>query len=302
MKLGALDINFDHVRGFLSIKNIDLGMCNFSGTVDKDAELLMTDVKYHRLSINKLFNNGKIRLFDLNPNQSPESSGSIFMLGSNLGKTDFFNVNMASGIDLVISNCYFIDCTFVNVLWPIKLNIFALSGSDTNWLDVKEMYRQLKYAYSKQGDSVLEHQFHSLEMDAYRTYLKEERRAIKKSGKFDRWKRNRQTSIILLLSSCTSEYGQSFTRPICTLLLTGLFLFCIIVPLGGIKELYSGFHFSIRWNDVSSTIGHYFNFLNPLRKYDTQEINVTLLIDFLMRIIASYCIYNFIRATRRFVK
>jgi len=137
-------------------------------------------------------------------------------------------------------------------------------------------------------------------MDKYIEYLKE---VLKSEDVTDRgryWKQQ-QTLIVLQLSSWTSDFGQSLWRPISTIFVIGMPLFIVTIMCGGLD----GYYFS--WCNTSvksimNTFPGFLNFINPLRRYDATDVSWGLLSDFLMRIISSYCIFNFVRATRRFVK
>lgn len=290
------------IPGNISISRMNIVSTNLWGNIHKDAELSFKNISFTHMKIEGLFNNGKLRFFDLVPVEIATQKPSLFIMNSNLSKTELFSIPINKVSRFELSNSFLIDCTFVNVTWPDEFNAVMKGAHYSALLDRKEMLRQLKYSYSKQGDSVMEHKFHGLEMDIYRQYLKQKRRTLKVIGKYSKWRIDRQTSIILWFSSWTSNYGQSFKAPLYTLLAAGIVLFSGMVICGFIKDLQGGFHFNYSWQSISATIGHFVSFINPLRKYDSQEVNIGVLIDFVMRIIASYCIYNFVRATRRFVK
>jgi len=301
-RIGCLNILFDQIFGSISLDHIIVNSVRYSGNLNNDTTLTMNSVKYGELLINDLMNNGRIRFFTLMQASLQGKKALFKMSHSNIGKMEIFNLEFESNSTVIIRNCFLIDAIFVDVKWPTYLQVDESIEKYDKYFQLKEIYRQLKYSYSKQGDSVLEHRFHGLEMDAYREYLKLKRKKeITKCG-YSRWRIDRQTSIILWFSAWSSEYGQSFKRPIYMLFGAGLLLFPVMVTCGFIKALAPGFQFNFNWESMSSSMGHFLNFINPLRRYDTMEINVGLLLDFLMRIIASYCIYNFIRATRRFVK
>ncbi|MBW8687253.1 hypothetical protein [Chitinophaga rhizophila] len=295
-----LSIDFKLITGNVRIEGYSIRNLKLTGTVNKDTELLMKEMFFSKIKFENLYCNGKIRIFDLIA--SARLSPGLEITNSNLGKMDIVNVNLRSVYALSIKSSYLVECTFVNVTWPDSFFNVYENTLESILLDNKETFRQLKYAYSKQGDSVMEHKFHGVELDAYRFYLKAKRREMKPpyNSKFERWKKHRQTSIILLLSKITSNYGQSFAAPLVTILVTGVPLFVLMVAFNKIPPLKLGFNFSL--GNISTTVAHWLNFINPLRRYDNQDVNGGLIFDFVMRIISSFCIYNFIRATRRFVK
>jgi hypothetical protein len=160
-----------------------------------------------------------------------------------------------------------------------------------NMTGLRETYRQLKYAYYKQGDTVMEHQFHALEMKVYAIRLLREGEWCTRKGM--------QTFLILLLSWGTSDFGQSIIRPLLTVLFLGVLLFTLFVYQGGAAHLQIG-HFN--WSTAWGTFPDVVNFMNPLRRPSGDLKEWPIVTDVLMRIISSYCIFNIVRATRRFVK
>lgn len=295
-------LRLSQIKGRVFLEELNCQEFFMKGNIESNAEISIKSINFNIFAVENLFNSGKLRLFDLGPLMSDNSSSLVHMTNSNFGKAEFFDCDFSRTASVIMKNCFFIDTLFVKVIWPDRLQMKEGKNDPLNLLDLKENYRQLKYSYSKQGDSVLEHKFHALEMDTYRTYLRKKRKTKNGIGWLRQWKFHRQTSIILWFSSWSSDYGQSFKRPLYTLLGTGLLLFPVMVYFGFIKALMPGYNLNFTWPGISATIGHYLNFINPLRRYDTMDINAGLLLDFVMRIIASYCIYNFIRATRRFVK
>ena len=107
------------------------------------------------------------------------------------------------------------------------------------------------------------------------------------------------TKIILYLSFLTSNYGQSLRRPILTLILINGILFSIL-------NINLNFGFMprrlIHIADIENTIAKFLWFMNPLHRNDPELKGLPLIIDIFIRMISSYCIYNIIRASRRFIK
>lgn len=244
------------------------------------------------------------------------SDRKFFMARSYLGKAEFNNIDFGSFQFMYIASSHLIDTLFVNITW--NYNIRALDLSDHHFnathnsiLEIengklqhllkrtnlrmddevilyytrqREIYRQLKFTMSKQGDIINEQKFHALEMEAYDRSLL--------------WKESRWTKMILKLSRWTSDYGQSVIKPIGWLLVIHFILFAILLWNGYFTDL----KFSVHPNKqgMIDGVNYYFETINPFRK--TESGNSFVIIDLLMRIWASYMIYNFIRASRRFIK
>jgi hypothetical protein len=290
--IDKLYIDFDNVEGTLNIRYLFIKEIDFRGSISKDTQLLLTQLSFANLRIENLFNNGKIRISTLMPKPKLINQTLVWIANSNLSKTEFFDINLQKVKTIMISNSFLLECTFVNVLWPDKLNVLPKIVDIENFLDSKETYRQLKYAYSRQGDAVLEHKFHGLEMNAYMSYLWNNGEAFKWKGIW--------TFLVLKLSGCTSDYGQSVAKPLWTLFTCVLLLFPLQVRVGGVDSLQ--FHFDFSCQQVINTIGEALAFVNPLRKFESIHQGLPVIIDIVMRIISSYCLYNVLRATRRFVK
>lgn len=299
-EINKLELSCQHLTGNVKIDNLIARTILCKGTVNKEAEILLNKITFQSFSFSDVLNNGRIKLTNLKPLNERELKTSFSILNSNMGKTEFVQLDFRPLHTISFSSVYLIDSTFINIIWPERLHIKPYSGDAANLLDQKESYRQLKYSYSKQGDSILEHKFHGLEMEKYMEYLEEVVNSEDMSDKKRYWQLQ-QTLFVLKLSDWTSEFGQSLWRPIRTILVVGAPLFIITIMCGGIDKYY----FSFCNHDVSAmfnTIPGFLSFINPLRKYEESDVHWGLLPDFLMRIVSSYCIYNFVRATRRFVK
>ncbi|GAA3929290.1 hypothetical protein GCM10022209_23760 [Chitinophaga oryziterrae] len=287
-----LFINFNYVKAIMDIQEYFIATTRYTGLVHKETELLIRDVSFTDIQMENLFNNGKIRIFDLDTRITSEKGASLTIIRSNLAKTEFCNVDLRQVNTIVITSSFLLECSFVNVIWPDNLNISKEARGEINLLDKKETYRQLKYAYWKQGDVVAEYKFHGLEMDTYNDYLMA-------NGEAYNWK-GVENAIVLRLSKLTSNYGQSFLRPLVTLLVVGIILFTWLVALGTFSDLYITCQPNLR--GMISTIPYMLEFANPVHKYELGLTGGPYVIELMMRIISAYCIYNIVRATRRFVK
>jgi hypothetical protein len=155
------------------------------------------------------------------------------------------------------------------------------------FLKNREIYRQLKYALSKQGDIVNEQKFHTQEMLVYDRSL-----LFRK----DFW-----TKLIIKLSYCFSDFGQSFLKPLLWLLIGHWLLFMVLIQSNNYNDLLISFS-NPTWAGFELGIERYFQLINPLRKTETGFSGSRIILDLAMRVWASYMIYNLVRATRRFIK
>lgn len=150
VKIEAIYFSFGEIPSSIFIVDVVINDIYFTGTVHKDTELLMKDISYYKLSMENVFNNGKLRFFDFKLLTDQKNESVFYLFHSNLAKAEFFNFDLRLA-NVIIWSCFLIESTFVNVTWPERLNIPFRFMELSRFLDTKEMYRQLKYAYSKQG-------------------------------------------------------------------------------------------------------------------------------------------------------
>lgn len=261
------------------------------------------------------FRNGGVasitKVFPLNNDSNTQFS----LKNSYLGATDFSNIDFNHFAKFYISNSHVAECTFVNVRWKNEILAFNEETMNTDecakkieiinkanlfdfweimlyrkepvvigyFAEEREVFRQLKFAMSKQGDTIYEQMFHGLEM-----------KSLDRSLLWTRvW-----TKLIIKFSSITSDFGQSIIRPIFWLLIGHWLLFALLVYFNYFPDIQ--FSSQYDWNGITKAVNYFFETINPFRK--TESGKTWVFIDLLMRIWASYMIYNFVRASRRFIK
>lgn len=303
--------------GTAQIEAAKIGDFCIEGVIKRDSDVVLMRSSFNSISISNLTNTGRLKLFDLHPYIHGRLP-SFQIFNSNLGKSEFSNINLV-GVSLVkIFNTTLIECIFVNFTWPQKISMHSEpirpAGDDVlikKWkvkyeseayayMNLRDTYRQIKFAYSKQGDFINEHTFHALEMTTYMRCLRKMRKARNRIF-FIRWFYFRSTSLILWFSKMTSNYGQSILAPLLTLAIFGSIAFWGMIKCNFIQG-FSPTNFFFNHKSIELTMAEFLWFINPLRRLDVGEVNGGLIIDIAMRIITSYCLYNFIRASRRFVK
>jgi hypothetical protein len=168
---------------------------------------------------------------------------------------------------------------------PAKVSVFKETRLQLT--HKKDVFKQIKYALSKQGDYINEKLFYCLEMTTYNKSLPLN---IK----------NFSTKLILFLSKITSNYGLSLKRPL-ILILTNCIPFYLLVLKEKIPGVYSTSFFSSTHLGICNAIAQFLYMLNPLRKFELDLNGSALIFDIWIRIISSYAIYNIIRVTRRFI-
>ena len=295
--LQKLNISFTKVSGLIIVQQYRIKkQLYFTGEIAKETRIQLREIRTNSMRIWSLFNTGQFRVWDVLFEPTAQKKASFIAKDSDLGKMTFFDVDFKMASTVSIKNCYLIDLTFVNVTWPSDFGPVIGNEDAPGCLDLKETYRQLKHSYSKQGDSILEHKFHALEMHAHIKCLMSSLGSLT----FENSLKNISSLLILCLSRWTSNFGLSISRPLIIMTLFCGVLFSCLVSLSYFPGLLPEFNLS--FDSIMITLANFINFLNPLRRLDTKPITAGLTLDVISRIIVSYCIYNFIRATRRFVK
>jgi hypothetical protein len=261
------------------------------------------------ICFHKVRNDGVLKILNCKALELKDKTSHFISNESHLGKAEFFQFDFSTFDEVNIINSVLIDCLFINTDWSDNIKSFAGDQMDEylkdrtpyntllslpaskNTLryketkkqlkDKREVYKQIKYALSKQGDIVNERRFHAMEMNTYRTVLSNAPKNI-------------STKVILYLSYVSSDYGQSLLRPILFLLLVnGIFI--------SLLNFHNGLVITLTLPAIVNTISNFIWYLNPFHKDDSLR-GVSFIIDTLIRIVSSYSIYNIIRATRRFIK
>lgn len=217
----------------------------------------------------------------------------------NLDNAQLANIDFGTFAEVNVYRSTLTNIQISNVTWPRRITTHFPHNSKFNgerfrkgfklqrpdYLARREVYRQLKFASSKQHDFIGEQHFHALEMNAYDHTL--------------RWKYEFWTKLVLKLSLWTSNFGQSVIRPLIGIFIVNGFLFYLLYRTSQTK--FTGFDYTKPQNYVD-TIAEFIRVVNPLHNNDPELTGWAFIIDVLIRICSSYFIYNLIRATRRFVR
>jgi hypothetical protein len=256
-----------------------------------NSDFLISDCTFEKIKLHHFRNTGSSKFYNCLP---IDNSDSVFNIShSNLGKSEFVNFNFSGFSKFNINDSILIDCIFLNCIWSDKLTSFSLDNNNNYILttdtvkfkNLRELYKQIKYAVGKQGDVVQESYFHGLEMNCYDKSLK--------------WNEGFWTKLILKLSYWTSNYGQSILLPVLWMaswmsILYGTLFVMHATPYTTVDLSFDGF---------CNYLASFLNFINPLHKLEVESISSKAkILDALGRFSSSYLIYNFIRASRRFVK
>jgi hypothetical protein len=190
--------------------------------------------------------------------------------------TDFskfnFTIDKASsfrGIDLY------------NTTWPKIRQVIGDNG------DIYEFYKDIKAVLEKLGYSLEVLRISAYEQEAFRRNL----------YKGKRWHPSGD-GFILWFNKVSNYYRLSITRPLIWIAIIGIILFWIILYKEGLsfKEYY----------------GYFFVFLNPVHRPDflvdsvsgknINPKNLSLILDFIGRILISVMAFQFVSAFRKFIR
>ncbi len=322
-KIHELNIQATNVSGYMNIMNDKTVLHELwiSGIADK-LSITIEHISVNLMHLYRYRNDKSLRLNNIkSDNKYSSSQFSIF--NSYLGKTEFNSIDFMDFQEIFIKESNIIDCTFVNIVWP--QNIYSLTGRRIYILDEdkkletkikaisykqgfphfyistledktkvrdyfskeREVYRQLKYALGKQGDNINEQYFHSKEMKSYF-------RSIDRRKYF--W-----TKAVILFSDIFGDFGRSISRPIFWLGVGHLLFFLILVVCNHFDNIQISLNHP-NYDGLRYGVENYLFLINPLRRFDINFHGFTIIIDLLMRIWSTYMLYNFVRASRRFIK
>jgi hypothetical protein len=263
--------------GFLSVSN---------SIIPKDSIFLIANSSIGSLLLQKFINTGWLHL--VNITSSKHSLGFFSLENSDLGKTNLINCDLDSFGHFVFYNTKMLDVFVAGTELPKKSDKFKLPSSKNN----KEKDAQQRLAYGQfkkisdnRGDSVQATEFLALEMDAYARELANQK------GK-------RDERINLWLNKFSSNWGNDWVRSVLITLIINSFCFLLYC-------LSLGYTLGTNWEIFWKLASYCLEFLNPLRKSDFLQADITPLarvVDYASRIIVAYFTYQTIQAFRRFGK
>ena len=231
-------------------------------------------------------------------------NSSLTMAHSNLGKTHLFNVFLNTFDKISIYNSVLTEIITANVKWfeDNRLNP-EISVSQHTFEQRKEIYRQLKFALEKQGNRISSLRFKALEMKTFKqeTFIKV--KWYKRIFSVDRF--------VLWLGQ-TNNFGLNWFKPV--LLAIGFSLFFHFLIIVGISdELSYSFNFSCQslettWKTYRENLSSLPQLMNPthlLSRIYPNNTNLTFdvhLLDYLLKLILAFFIFQTVSAFRKYVK
>gem|GEM_PF-1480351 len=303
----TIHISFYGVKGTINIQGVKCKSISFVDVMGKDTDLSISNSSCAELKINRYVNDGRLKLFNVDITDDNDA-GKAIIHQSNLSKAEFYNINYGKHALVDIVESFIAEVNFIKVNWPKSLKKASKKLRYEDMLDRTMLYMQLKSAYNKQGDTILEHDFHALEMYTRLCLARkalfasiEENAHPTRTGNSKSRLMIFQDWVVLSLSHISSKFGMDWIRPLLFALVVNIPLFTWMVAMGSVKNIV--YDPSIKGIIASfNYFPEYLYYLYPLRKIEYDSVNISVMADLLMRSVTGYCIYNFVRATRRFVK
>jgi len=266
------------IRSEIIFGSFDLSNCIFKGfDINKTVFNELFNMKSNRLESPSIISNS---VFD----------GRASFLNHDLANVTLDNLNFNnSKLSFESSKIY--SAKFSAIQWPKDYDLvnFRTKNDPKDQFyrrSLSEQYRQLKISHDKNGDKISMLNFYAKEM-----------KEVLRISQMDK-NMNSYDRFLLWTNRKFSNFGLSYTLPLKWLFLFHTIFFTLLVLLG-----YDGLSFVWPWNNLGGiveSLGYYFYLLNPLHKLVDTSNGWILFADFFMRVVSSYFIFYFLKATRNF--
>lgn len=297
-----ITINYSKkLEGAFYIENFDVSNAELKGD-NYSGNVVFKQCNFNMLNLNYFYNYSTVSIIGA----KAFGINSCFLIeNSNLGKLQIFNTSLVGFDGIEVSNSVLTDIITVNVDWfdPKKLNQ-TMTMTKYDFVQKKEIFRQLKHALEKQGDRIESLKFKSLEMKTYKEEIFYENKWYQGALGHDRF--------ILWLGQ-TNNFGLNWLKPVFYLLLiVSIFYFIIVV---GLSEKLS---YTLDLSRESIVVTHKElvirvsalpQLLNPVHSLDkvfpldTNRFGFWIhFLDYLLKIIVAFFIFQIISAFRKFAK
>jgi len=260
--------------------HIEVNNLNFYGILH-NSEIRFDEVKVEKLSFEGFtkLTSGALNLSRIKP---LNNDSKIIISNSFLGNTLFFGCDFKSFNKFIVKNSQLLDISFSNTKWPTTIDAFdgktakpfEDSSKHTLHNELRETFRHLKIAASKQGDKFHESLFYRNEMYYLRRTLS--------------FKTHFSTKVSLFLGLISNNHGQNWFYPI---------LWFVAITALIVLALHSASVCSLEFNWHT-----FFQLLNPAHRFTDLDIPsnfANLSLDFSSRIINSFLIYQTVAAFRK---
>jgi hypothetical protein len=301
-------------EGLMKVSDIDIGRFQISGENYK-GNIILKDIVCEDVNIRSLANYSNLQFVNLQP---LSEASKLSIVDSHLEKVTFVNSQLHNFKTYNIMHSNFSLIKSANTKWftyeQLHENIGHLNKmladnpskgtrevvvehKEITFLEIKETFRQLKYAMDQQGDRVMSLRFRSYEMEAYFRALQ----ITKKRHNIDR--------LILFLGK-SNEHGINWSRPLKILLIMTVCFYVILFYAAspdyvfGYGELNIKKFVSDLW-EYKRVVPQMFNPTHSVEKMFPEGFNISgylMTFDLLYKIVFSYLVFQTISAFRKFIK
>ena len=296
----------EKLKGEINFRNFVIDKVLLKGN-NINGKIRFSHVNFQNLKLDEFTNASKVQFYDVKSKDELQSSLEVYK--SNLGVSEFYNVDLNSFKKITIKTSILSEIIASNVTWFRKEQLHPEAGiskelMEIEWRNNREVFRQLKYSMEKQGNKIQSLDFKSYEMESYKQELLQQSLSNENAG----------NKFILWLNQ-SNDYGLNFLKPLFYIFVFTIIFYCLIVV--GISEKLC-FSLGGGCEDIKSTIKEFKSYscglpkmLNPIYDFskafpstkDKTDISFWVsFIDFLYRILLSYLIFQLISAFRKFVK
>jgi hypothetical protein len=326
-------INVSEIKGDVVFRYLNVGVLEIQGN-NTSANLFFEHLSTNQIKIKAFNNNSGFILSGIRPSytswyEEKDSrilrENAVHIDTSNFGKAQFYRVNFVEFKKIIFDNNILTEISTSHVKWftpdqlekghikPALLNFKQRKQNKpkvvpditrdiliSSYRSAQEIYRQLKFASQKQGDSTQALEFHRYEMNYYRKIV-----TLKKPRNWSEY--------LILLTSLTNNYGQSWLKAFWLLI---VFTFASYLPIGFLlSDKMDYTKFATSYSDIALSFNIIFEnlrlwavLLNPSHRIKDLNENIDkypgiiYLWDILSRIVVSYFIFQVISSFRKFSK
>lgn len=259
-----------------SLSDLSLGTFELRGLVNSDDAFTVMSCDIKKFYVQEFSNTGKFVLNDVS------ISDELLVEKSDLAEALFIGVKLRNIKQCEITRSNITDIVLYNTSFSDNINEKVES-----LYDIRDIYRQLKYASSKQNDRINELRYEAIESSIIRKILEQ-------NNDKDKW--------IFRLNDWTSKHGQDWVLAGKVLLLTALVLFLAIQWLMGYTDLAP--------QNALENVANFILFINPIHKFsdlfgsqDTEwRKGLAMFIDAVFKLVSAYMIFQFLRAFRKYFR
>lgn len=306
-----IEIKFSpKLKGDITIRNLSVGLLAASG-FNTTANLIFDHIEIYIVDFINVYNSSKLVFSNIRSaihDPFHEWGSKFSVVNSNLGNTQLLKVNLNSFHKVTLHNVILIDIGTSLIKWPKEMSFNNYPGEKGEYESGKawdraqrELFRQLKIAMEKQGNTIEALNFRAKEMIYYKKEL----------TNTSKWYSNNR---LILWSSRSNDFGQNWIKAILLLLLC-VIIFYIPISFYTMTDIdfwhwdLSGAGFSRVFRGVFwDQLGLFPQLFLPTHSLDKfllpnqHPLGILYLFDVLCKIFTSYFIFQTISAFRKYVK